>query len=445
MDWSNSKYPALHYQKLSSGEQVICRLCPTNCKLYPGGIGACGVRKNDGGELYSLNFGYGIPPSIETLETEAVFQYNPGARILSLGNIGCNLKCKFCQNWETSQIQHLPPGQVRQYTPEQVVQMALDSKVEIISWTYNEPVVWLEFILETARLAHQNGMLNLYKSALNINLEPLKELIEVIDVFSISLKSINDQHYKSIYKGNLNAVLEGIKLIHSSGKHLEIRQLVVTGINDNLEDSEQVSNWIMKELGTDIPLHFVAYHPAYQYNESRTSLEVLQAMKQQALEIGLKQVYLGNVSDTELNDDYCSHCGDLLIQRIGLSVSKPGIVNNRCRNCQTATNYQLSNTDGLETNSKPTFPNKLAFDWGALQSIHLVFETSPTKRHIIIQHLPGAEEEHITMASGVERILIFKKHPEEQQINIHFAEKKPPYILELLDRAHFPITPNKNG
>ena len=227
----------------------------------------CKVRGTVNGELHTFNFGKSVQATEEVIETEAVNHFMPAARILSLGNIGCMMSCDFCQNWQTSQVGHLDPSVVQHFTPEEVVQTAIDAKIGVISWTYNDPVVWHEFVVATSKLAQAAGIKTLYKSAFYIEEEPVKELIEVIDIFSISLKSLDEKFYKKLTRARLQPVLDRVEQGYKSGRHLELSQLVIPGLNDQGEDVKRTVDWVKETLGPEVPLHFVAFHPAYKYTK----------------------------------------------------------------------------------------------------------------------------------------------------------------------------------
>jgi len=180
------------------------------------------------------------------------------------------LNCDFCQNWQTSQVRYLDKDNVRFYSPQNIVDLCVANNIDIISWTYNDPVVWHEFVLDTAHLASIYGIKNLYKSSLFIEIKPLKELIGVIDIFSISLKSMSSDFYRKYTKGRLTPVLEAIKEISKhKEKHIEISQLVVPGLNDDGTDAKKTAKWVIDNIGPNIPVHFVGFHPAYKYTKEK--------------------------------------------------------------------------------------------------------------------------------------------------------------------------------
>ena len=212
---SYASRPALHWRSIAQG-QVECGLCPRHCHLQDGQMGFCGVRGAVDGKLHTFNYGLALAATEEFIETEAVVHFSPGARILSLGNIGCMMSCVFCQNWQTSQIKHLDAEQIRRYTPQALVQTCLENGIHMLSWTYNDPVVWHEFVVETSRLAQQHGLKNIYKSAFYIEEDPVDELIDCIDIFSLSLKSMREAFYRDATQAELAPVLSRICLLYTS-------------------------------------------------------------------------------------------------------------------------------------------------------------------------------------------------------------------------------------
>ncbi len=422
--------------------KVNCHLCPRECKLKEGQDGFCRVRGNTENKLYTYNFGKSIEATIETIETEAVYHYRPGARILSLGNIGCMMACSFCQNWQTSQVKHLNISNVKIYSPQDVIDMALSNHIDIISWTYNDPVVWQEFVVETSILAKANGIKTLYKSALYIQREPLAELIECIDIFSISLKSMDDNLYRKITKGRLQPVLDGIKQIAASGKHLEISQLVVTDLNDNAEDATKTAKWIVENLGTDIPLHFVAYHPAFHYQKPRTSDKKLIEARNLALKEGIRYCYLGNIYNENVSNTICESCNNLLVQRFGLTVYNRGLdEQGKCKKCNTPSPIHGKVIE-KQIIKNFTQIKEFTFNWNEkINSIHIVLPKGEVASRLLkVTRIPSLDIEYFEMNEGVDRLILSRSKEDELGVKIALDTDTEIHILPVLDRAHFPVT-----
>lgn len=464
-------YPGQHFKKLGKHNAVECGLCPRHCKLLPNKYGVCGVRGNLDGELVTYNFGRSVQASLETIETEAVYHYQPGASILSLGNIGCMMSCTFCHNWQTSQVKHLSDKSVHYYTPEQVVENALENNIGIISWTYNDPVVWHEFVCKTAELGQKHGIKSLYKSAFYIEEAPIKELCEVIDVFSLSLKSMDDKFYRKVCNGRLEPVLRGIEQVYKSGKHLEVSQLLVTDQNDSEEQCRMTANWHANTLSPEVPLHFVRFHPAFEYvNVDRTPLDRLYRARDIAHEEGLKHVYIGNVYEPGCADTKCSACGTLQVKRFGLTTEVVGIdkETNTCTECGFKSSITephegtrfigapnataQGSTDDLLRKSFEVVPEKLTtqeVSWTEeVNSVHVVFpepkagqkrDTPGGKRSLVVVREPQDAASLVTDALG--RVILSRSSAEESGVRV-FADQKFE-LFSVLDRAHFPVFPNE--
>ena len=432
---------AQHWHALGEQGKVVCDLCPRHCSLKPEQLGFCRVRGNEAGQLLTYNYGKSVDATIETIETEAIYHYMPGAKIVSMGNVGCMMGCSFCQNWQTSQMKHLNVKNVKDYTPEEVVQLAIDHEIPIISWTYNDPVVWHEFVLETSRLAKEKGIKTLYKSALYIEEKPLAELIEVIDIFSISLKTMSDEVYRKVTKGRLEPVLRGIKQIYDSDKHLEISQLVVTGLNDDGEDARKTAKWIVDTLDASVPLHFVGYHPAFRYHKERTPLSVLLESRRIAKEAGIRYCYLGNVYEEAVSNTTCSNCGTTLIERFGLTVNDAGIDEDcTCKSCSSQTVIKGKNKTAIATAPEFHSKNSQTFSWHKeAQSLHIAYDQLKEATLIKVVRFPGEEVHYFRLSDGLERVILSKENDLETHIEVSSNNDRAPHLLPVLDRAHFPV------
>ncbi len=330
---------AMFYKKLEENKQVQCLLCPRKCIIPDKARGVCRVRENRNGILYPIT--YGKPCSItlnEPIEKAPFYHFKPGHIRLALSTVGCNLQCKFCQNWATSQ-RTLEEVNYYELSPEQIVQMALKEKVGSICFTYTEPTVFFEYMYDIAKIARQKGLKTSMVSAGFINPEPLKELLKVLDAVKIDLKAFNEDFYNEITLGGLEPVLKTIKIVKESGKHLEIVNLVIPTLNDKPEEIKKMCEWIKKEIGTDVPLHFTRFGPAYKFMHlPPTPIETLEKAYRIAKEVGLKYVYLGNVPGHKYNNTYCPKCGKLLINRVHFQVIENKVKNGKCPFCKTKIN-----------------------------------------------------------------------------------------------------------
>jgi pyruvate formate lyase activating enzyme len=446
MNWKENSRTASHWQYNEEQDKVQCNLCPRHCNLKAENkFGFCQVRGRIGKELHTFNFGRSVTATIECIETEAVNHYAPGSKILSLGNIGCMMACSYCQNWQTSQVKHLDNNNVKSYSPEDVINLAKSNDIKIISWTYNDPVVWHEFVVETSKLAKKNNIKTLYKSALYIELEPLRELIDVIDIFSISLKSMDSEIYRKQTKGRLEPVLEAIKEIAKSNKHLEISQLIVTDLNDDGVDAKKTAKWIIDNVGSHIPLHLVGYHPAYRYTKERTSLSTLSKLRDIAIQEGIEYCYLGSVYDADVSNTHCKSCKNKLVERFGLSVKVVGLEQNGCcSNCGAISpikhplegkTYKKSQNNNFVSHQTYTFK------WDKeVKSLHILLDEQHKETIILRLHRkPSNQIEFIEFNNGLERVIISKSSDDDSEIEIQANISAIIHYLPVLDRAHFPV------
>ena len=322
-------YPAKYYEKLSGGI-VQCNLCPNRCILSKGQIGLCKARKNVDGELYSMTYGKLSSVHIDPIEKKPFFHVLPGSKAFSIAGTGCNLRCNFCQNWQISQV--FPwEVQTQEATPEQVVEAAIQSGSESIAFTYNEPIVFYEYMLDIAKLTKQQGLKTVVVSSGYINPEPLRELLPYIDAYKVDLKAYKDSFYQKLTGGSLEPVLETMKIIKESNTWLEIVNLLIPGENDSEEEIREMARWIKENLGDEIPLHFSRFHPMYKLqNLPPTPVETVIRAREIAMKEGLKYVYSGNIVYPEAEATYCPESGKIAIQRQGHFITKNNLKNGQC-------------------------------------------------------------------------------------------------------------------
>lgn len=318
---TQSFHEASFYQQLEAG-RVQCQLCPNRCLLAKGQRGICGARENQNGKLVSLVYGKVSSTAVDPIEKKPFFHFLPGNKAYSLATIGCNLDCQYCQNWN---IAHRQPEDVQttKITPQQVVEEALKSGSQVVAFTYNEPIVWYEFMFDIAKLAKQNGLKTAIVTNGYINPEPLKQLLPYLDAVKIDFKSINQQTYQTLIKGNLQPVLDSIKTIHESGKWLELVHLVVPGWTDNLDEIKKICQWTLDNLGSDIPFHLSRFYPNYKLlNLPPTPEKTLKDARRICLDLGLKYVYTGNIDDPDGSTTYCPDNQKPLIKRRGYFIEE---------------------------------------------------------------------------------------------------------------------------
>jgi len=314
---------------------VQCELCPFRCFLPEGSRGICRVRMNVAGRLRTLVYGQPVSVHIDPIEKKPVYHMLPGSRIFSLATVGCNLRCSFCQNWEISQCnpeEAKTAGQI--LTPEQVVDAAIANNCNSIAYTYSEPIVFYEYVLDIARLAKQKGLRNVLVSAGYINREPLRKLAPYFDVIKIDLKGFNAQFYRKVVGGELKYVLAALKELHSLGVLTEVVNLVVPSLNDDMQEITRMCKWIHDNLGPDTPLFFSRFTPQYRLgNLPATPIETLEKARKIAMEAGLRYVYIGNVPGHPGENTYCPDCGRMLIHRYGYTILENNIKNGKCVFC----------------------------------------------------------------------------------------------------------------
>jgi pyruvate formate lyase activating enzyme len=314
---------------------VQCRLCPRECAVPPGGRGYCEVRENRGGTYYTLTFGNPCAVHVDPIEKKPFYHFLPTTTAFSIATAGCNLDCKFCQNWQISQSR---PEELYNYPlgPEGVVEAAIGSGSRSIAYTYSEPTIFFEFMLATAKIARERGVRNVCHSNGYISEEPLRELCQYLDAADIDLKGFTEGYYADMAAGSLAPVLRSLRILREEGVHLELTTLVVPGRNDDPEDLSAMCRWIRENLGPDTPLHFSRFHPQHRLrNLPPTPVETLEEARRIALESGLRYVFIGNVPGHEANSTYCPECGRRVIHRIGYSVDPEGLADGACAHCGT--------------------------------------------------------------------------------------------------------------
>ncbi|NVO20389.1 MAG: AmmeMemoRadiSam system radical SAM enzyme [Bacteroidetes bacterium] len=299
-----------------SNQNVQCRLCPHQCVLTDGASGICRVRSNRGGILYSDIYGKISAIHVDPIEKKPLYHFYPGRPILSIGSVGCNMRCKFCQNCEISQVGVMQSAFLRALSTEEIVERAIAVPGNIgVAYTYNEPSIWIEFMAEIALKLHQIFLKNVMVTNGYINPEPLSEILEYMDGFSVDLKGFNENFYRKLTSSGLKAVKQSLVQISRSDKHLEIVNLVIPGYNDEPHVFEEMVKWISGTLGEKTVLHLSAYFPRYQFNEPPTRPATIESLKDIALK-HLVFVYSGNLGPDQ-NDTCCPFCNNLLVQRNG--------------------------------------------------------------------------------------------------------------------------------
>lgn len=327
---------ARFYTRLD-GLNVQCTACHHKCSLGDNNTGLCGVRKNINGDLYSLVYSKGVSLNPDPIEKKPLYHFMPGTPSLSIGAYGCNFFCTFCQNHEISQSAKFQPEKLTSYLlpPELIAGEAQKLKCPSISYTYSEPTTWAEYTLDTIKIARKNGIRAVYVSNGYQSDELFDELSPVLDAINIDLKSYSDDFYRIYSKARLDPVLKNIRRFHDAGVHVEITTLLITGLNDSIDEITEIANFI-KSVSPEIPWHISRFFPVFQMTDkSPTPLDTLTRAYDIGKASGLKYVYLGNVHDTERSSTYCPSCGEMVIRREGYSVKKLYTSDLKCRSCSS--------------------------------------------------------------------------------------------------------------
>ena len=321
-----------YFTSLGGGE-VQCELCPRNCRVSKGKRGLCRVRENQDGKYYSLVYGNPCAVHLDPIEKKPFFHVLPATSSFSIATAGCNFQCKFCQNWEISQASPEDLYNI-DFPPESVVQKAREAKAHSIAYTYVEPTIFYEYMLDTAQLAKKAGILNVYHSNGFINPAPLRNLCKVLDAANIDLKGFTEGFYQELCSGELAPVLNTLKTLRQEKVHLEITNLMIPTKNDEISVVKEMCLWIKKELGADTPIHFSRFHPLYRLkNLPPTPVSTLEKARAAALSAGLEYVYIGNVPGHESESTFCPKCKKLLIQRTGYMIGEIHLKGGKCGYC----------------------------------------------------------------------------------------------------------------
>ena len=312
---------------------VKCILCAHGCIIKNGQRGKCRTRMNVNGELRSLVYGRPVSIHVDPIEKKPFYHFLPGAEAYSLATAGCPFQCKFCQNWEISQAR--PEDYQVPYTPPaKIIKSAIESKARVIAFTYNEPTVFTEYLTDITRAGKKQGVRSVLISCGFMNEAPLAEMCRVIDAIKIDLKGYSEHFYRTVSNAELQPVLRSIKQIAKSRVHLEIVNLVVPTLNDSDMMLQELINWILGEVGPDVPVHFTRFHPDYQMlNLPPTPVATLERARDMALSRGMHYPFIGNVPSHPGNHTYCPKCKKIVIQRHGFFITEMNIKGGRCRYC----------------------------------------------------------------------------------------------------------------
>ncbi len=322
-----------YWHRLDDG-RVQCDLCPRECKLHEGQRGLCFTRARQHDEIVLTSYGWSTGVWADPIEKKPLNHFLPGTLVLSFGTAGCNLACRYCQNWDISKAR-TDDILGQEAPPDRVAASAVARGCRSVAFTYNDPVVFHEYAIDTAHAAHAAGLKTVAVTAGYVNPDPRAEFFGVMDAANIDLKAFTDEFYHRYCAGSIEPVLDTLRYVHNeTDVWLEITTLLIPGLNDSDEEIDAMTRWIMEHLGPDVPHHFTAFHPAFRMMDiSRTSVSTLLRARQIAVGNGLHYVYTGNVPDEATQSTWCVGCGARLIGRVGYRITGRAIAKGRCREC----------------------------------------------------------------------------------------------------------------
>lgn len=321
------------YWRTNEESTVVCELCPQSCRIGLGQYGRCSTRRNDSGRLTAAFYGQYASLANDPIEKKPLYQFYPGTKILSIGGIGCNLSCAFCQNWQISQPS-TPFLSLRAMTPERFASLAAEQRAESVAFTYNEPSINAEFVIDAARECRRLGVRTVAVTNGMISGRAREEFYASLDAANIDLKAFSGEFYRSLCGGSFNAVKETVEYVaRQTNVWLELTTLLIPGHNDSDEEIRLLAEWTVETCGVDTPLHFSAFFPTFRLLDApATPPETLFRAAKIARLAGLKYVYCGNIADEKSQTTFCPQCGDALVERAGYRV-KNRLLNALCPQC----------------------------------------------------------------------------------------------------------------
>ena len=311
-----------------------CNVCAYRCLIHDGKLGNCRTRKNTGGKIYTLIYGTVTSTASDPIEKKPLYHFYPGSDSYSMGSVGCSFHCEHCQNWTISQAD-IQDVYTHDVTPEQAISAAMNAGCRSVSWTYNEPSIWLEFTRDCAIEAHRNSLQTVYVTNGYATPEHMEAMKGLLDAYRVDIKAFTDDFYRKVCKARLQPVLESTKIAREYGMHVEVVTLVIPGLNDGDDELRGLSKWVFDNLGPDTPVHFTRFHPMYKMGErSSTPLKTLEKAHDIARGEGLNYVYLGNTPGHKYESTWCPKCGEMLIERSGYHIMRYSITDDKkCPGC----------------------------------------------------------------------------------------------------------------
>ena len=331
------KKEVLTYDKIE--DNLNCKVCMRKCIIKEGDTGFCSMRANLDGKLCALNYASASSVAVDPIEKKPLFHFYPGTDVFSLGSVGCNFRCKHCQNWNISQanLEEIP---TREILPDEAIRLTKQYNCKSIAWTYNEPTMWFEYTYDCAKLAKKENIATVYVTNGYMSEESFDLINPYLDAANIDLKGMSDKFYLDLCQAKLQPVLDNIKRFYDNNIHIEITNLMIPGYNDSNEDIKALVKFMVEETGPEVPLHFTRFFPYYELGQlPPTPVQSLQKAYKMAKEAGMEYVYIGNVSTGGEENTFCPECGKVLIQRDGFEVMGDELKETRkCPSCKAPIN-----------------------------------------------------------------------------------------------------------
>ena len=325
------------------GDALRCDLCPRRCVIKPGSTGFCGTRRNVQGTMFAINYGKVCVSAVDPIEKKPIFHFHPGSRIYSLGTFGCNLDCGNCQNFVLARSKE-GESPCTFTSPEEVASAAKEKGVAGVAWTFNEPTVWIEFIMDTARLLRKQGMFSILNTNGYIESWAAEDFYDLADAANIDVKGFTESFYKSKCNGKLEPILEACLIAKDAGVHVELTNLLIPGLNDSAAEMKRLFDWVAQEMGEDTPMHLFRFMPYHRFSDlPEESMEKMEEAYRIAKESGLRYIYFAGVRGHPKQNTYCPNCGQLLINRSSQEATESTFVRQEkmSRFCPTYTQVQV--------------------------------------------------------------------------------------------------------
>ena len=313
------------------GDRFVCGLCPHACRVGPGQYGRCGSRRGDDDMLVACSYGKVSSICVDPVEKKPLYHYRPHSKCFSVGSVGCNLRCRHCQNYSISMMSY---GKKRTTyeSPADLGAMCRHEGTDIIAFTYNEPGIWFEYIIDVMRTNPDLHLVLVSNGFLND--KPLRQLCEVAEAVNMDVKGFTQDFYRSVCDGDLEAVKRSARIIRETGTHLELTYLVIPGLNDSEDEVRSFCEWVRDDLGDDVPVHFTRFHPDFEMTDvPMTPVQTVLRCRSVGIGCGLKYVYAGNIITEDAENTYCPGCGAAVIRRLGYLVDTEGLDGDRCAAC----------------------------------------------------------------------------------------------------------------